>query len=447
MKTRFFKSILCLCLAFVIALPLVGCKSKTYAIKEGKYVDTNGVIIADTNVTLDFIAQNEYRKNFDDLESENKRRNVVSLYLEYHLPASSDGEIARKNAMINQLSKLDVTNPNIAELFKDGVDTTEGVLSDASNALALAEIYSKIKKNKGFEEFVGKLDDACSVVNVVTNFSKACLIVVDLSNNDISNKQEYCDDVIDALTYITSYVPFFDNYFEQTLKTVKVGVQTVIKQYDKYYGKLPAYDAELGNKKGFFSIQQFEFILDSKKWDSDLAPSIADILDNSDQFHTIPAGQPFVCLKEYILYRISVEQTAPQTNTSDVSDPDTPHGPTINGVTTWLGYGKIHSTHDRTFNMCVSKVSGTYISGDLSVYTITSDKTEYTHRTDFEGVGTPTEGGIIYTLKFKTPVTFGISQIDNYSTTCAEMNIFYSAKDDTFTFDYMYHVTMERLEI
>ena len=96
-----------------------------------------------------------------------------------------------------------------------------------------------------------------------------------------------------------------DSYFEKTLDVVKVGVQTVVKKYNRRYVNLSVYLAEC-DQSGFFSVENkhFEFILDSSKWDSEIAPSIADILQYSNQLDTIPAGEPFECLKEYIIYRM-----------------------------------------------------------------------------------------------------------------------------------------------
>lgn len=429
---KLFKRFFCVILAFTIALAFSGCGNKKTSLLNGKYVDADGHIIENENVTLDVIAQNEYQKNFNSLKKVSQRQNVISLYLDYHIPAKSEDEIARKEILIKQISALDVSSSDIVDTFKAGASTSDSLLSDASNALALADIYAKIKDDSAFENFIEKLDKSCNVADVVTKFAKACLIAIDLSNNDVTNKQEYCDNVIDALSYITSYVPFFDNYFEQTLDTVKVGVQVVVKKYNRHYGNLPALDAECDNQKGFFSIKQFEFILDSSKWDSGLAPSISDILKNSDQFNTIPAGEPFECLKEYILYRIAVEQ---QEEDHII----------YKFPAEWTGEGYRTYPHKCNFNLHVREMSQDYISGYLSVYKISDGKTKYYHQTDFEGVGTPTEDGIKYLLKFEKPVAFGVAS--SLSTSCAEMDIYYSHKEDTFTFKYMYHVTMTRLFI
>lgn len=440
MRMQFLKSLLCLVLAFAIVLPISGCGNKQPTNIGGKYVDADGHIIEKKEVTLDVIAQSEYKKNFDNLKKGKDRKKVISLYLEYHIPASSEDEIARKKVIIEQISKLDVSSSNMVDLLNNGVSVTEGVISDASNALALANIYSKIKNDAGFEGFIEKIDKSCSVADVVTKFTKACLIAADLSNNDISNKEEYCADVIDALSYITSYVPIFDNYFEKTLDVVKVGVQTVVKKYNRRYGNLSVYLAEC-DQSGFFSVENkhFEFILDSSKWDSEIAPSIADILQYSNQLDTIPAGEPFECLKEYIIYRISFEQQNLQSASPNASTP-----PDISKIKTWYGEGKSEHSRDRRFHISISKVSEDYISGHLSVYSINSKgEIKYTHQTDFEGQGTLTDGGIIYTLKFAKSVTFGVIP----AVTCEEMEIFYHSKEDTFEFEGMYDVIMSKIGI
>lgn len=437
MKIRFLKSLLCVILSFTILIPLNGCASKQPTYVNGKYVDSKGKILENNAVTLDVIAKSEYKKKFDKLKNENERKNVISLYLEYHLPAKSDEEIASKEILIEQLSSISVSNDNLAKVMKNGVDKTGGVLSKASSALALANIYANIKNDIGFEEFIEKANKANNISNAVTKFTQACLITVNLANttSTISNKQEYCDEIIDALTFITSFVPFYDNYFEKTLETVKVGVQTVVEKYNNHYGNLSAYDAECNNKVGFFSIKQFEFILDSNKWSSDLAPSIADILKHSDQFHTIPAGQPFVCLKEYILYRISYESQNLQ------------KAPTLPSLSNpyWSGVGQINNiiTPKYSYDMTLSELTKDRIAGYLWVYTEVLGKTKNKHETYFEGEGIITDDGITYLITFDKSVTFGVSPTYTYT----QMELYYNSDDNTFSFDKHYHVTMQQMII
>lgn len=444
MKIRFAKKLFCAVLAVVLLFSVCGCGNKYPKFKDGKYVDSKGQTIEQENVTLDVIAQSEYKKNFDELEQADNRKNVISIYLKYHLPAASDSEIACKEVLIEQISSLDVSNSDMVNLLKNGVSSADNSLMYASNAYALADIYSKIKDDKGFEEFVGKLSKTCEIASVVTNFTKACFIVADLANNDMSNKQEYCGDIIDALSYITSYVPFFDVYFEKTLDTVKIGMYTIIEQYDKRYGILPALDADLDNKLGFFSNNNFEIILHSKDWESEIAPSIADIIQKSYQFDTIPQGEPFNCLKNYILFRVSYENLHPEYNENYKLN--APNYPIIEQSTTWHGIGSINYVGKYNFKMVVYQVNENYISGFLQVYSIdyeNDNSIKIIHETNFKGNSVSTViGGTNYLLKFDQSVTFGSVQPFLY--TYEEMTVYYIGEEDTFTFDLMYHVTMTR---
>ena len=112
---KLFKRFFCVILAFTIALAFSGCGNKKTSLLNGKYVDADGHIIENENVTLDVIAQNEYQKNFNSLKKVSQRQNVISLYLDYHIPAKSEDEIARKEILIKQISALDVSSSDIVD--------------------------------------------------------------------------------------------------------------------------------------------------------------------------------------------------------------------------------------------------------------------------------------------------------------------------------------------
>ena len=514
---RLFRIFLCLVMTFLIALPLSGCGEKYPTYEKGQYVDASGSVIKNENVTLDVIAESEYKKAFNSLSKSSERQHVIELYLKHHLPASGDDQDGRKNALINQLSALDVSN-NMPSKLENGMNWADSLLAEASSAVALADFYAEMKDNPGFKQFVEKVDKVCKVADIALKFSKACILVADLVDNDVENKQEYCDDMIDALSFITSFVPVFDDYFTESLSIIKEGVQLVIKNYEEHETTLQVYEAEIKGSTLFSVITDkavFECILDPDKWDDGL------VLKRSYLFNTVPKGKPYEYLKEYILFRVSFElqNRQPEENTSieDVTpkcthvffaggevikeatcqeegmllqschhcdairesiiekldhdyditvtepthdsfgcttytckncdhfekvliDPISLSPPRISGPTVWSAQGMMHYTHKRQYKFRVDDVSKDHISGYLEVYSVRSGVNVYTHKTNFHGVGKESEDGYVYSLTYDKSVRFG----DLPSLTFSEMDVYYNSENDTFTFDYMYQVTMTR---
>lgn len=319
-EMKLFKSVLCLIMVFLIVLSAVGCKTKQSTTTNGQYTDSKGNVVDDENVTLDVIANREYKKNFDDLKKTSQRQQVVAIYLDHHLPTTDEYQKDRKKALIDQLSNIEVDDINLSTKFENGLGMADSILSDATAGVALADFYAKAKDDLGFEKFIEKVDKSCKVADFAIKFSKACLIMVDLSKNDISNKQEYCDTIIDSLSFIVSFVPVFDDYFTESLSVVNEGMQLVIKRYEERKNMLNAYFAEIDNSS-FFATEitvednkkiQFAYILNSQYWNEELAPSIRFVLERANNFTTIKTDEQFTCLREYLLYRVSYERENPQ---------------------------------------------------------------------------------------------------------------------------------------
>ena len=308
MKTQLFKALLCLTLVFMIVLPLTGCENNAPTNHGEQTVAIEGTAGEDKIVTLDTFAMREYQMKFDELSQSAERQRVIILYLESQLPAMGKKQKDGKEALIAQLASLDVASCNIPNAGEKGVDLAGNLLSDAATALSLADLYAKSENNIEFEIFVETLNKSCKLLDVTQKFAKACFIVTDLANNDISNKQEYCDDAIDALSFITSNVPVFGEYFSEYLGVVKQGLRLVLTNVESHKAHMAACGAEIGGST-FFSRKNFEKILKPNEWDDSHAPTIADILKRAEDFDTIPKGEPFDYLRKYILYRVSHKPT------------------------------------------------------------------------------------------------------------------------------------------
>ncbi len=320
MKTQLFKTVICLLLALAIVLPLGGCGKDQPTYEDGHYVDAKGTVIEDKEVTLDVIAMTHYQEKFDELKKGEDRRFVIARYLEYHLPAVGGAKLAGQTEMIAQLSNFDINTPSA---YENCLSLADGILAEASAALSLAEIEAKIKNDAGFEEFIGKVSKTCEIAEFALKFSKACYIVADLSNNDISNKQEYCDDIIDALSFITSNIPIFDSYFTKSLDVIKGGVGQVIKNYEWKETQLAVYGMEI-EEKTFYSAHNFEWILMPDRWKFRSAPAIDLILRNDDLFDTIPEGKPYEYFRAYIVDRVGRELTNNFEPENSSAQPETP---------------------------------------------------------------------------------------------------------------------------
>ncbi len=305
MKLQLYKHVMCLLMAFVILVPMVGCEKEnkpTY--DNGKYYNSKGEVMEDKDVTLDVISMIHYQKNYDELTVSKERRHVVSLYLEHHLPATNKTQLTGKNTVIDLVSGFD---PSLPSVYENRLDLANGILSEASTVLSLAEIYAKFKDDSNFEKFTEKMSKTCELADVVLKFSKACYIVADLTNNDIDNKQEYCNDIIDALGLITSNVPVFDEYFTQSLEIVKTGLQEVLEKYEMRKVMYDIYEKEIDpNAQTIFTAgDEFAAMANSQMWE--VGPSISKILKQKGLLSKIPAGNPYKCFRDYILWRVPYE--------------------------------------------------------------------------------------------------------------------------------------------
>ena len=559
--TRFIKILLCLITVLAAVLLLPGCEDED---KPGwdeakcQYIDSNGNPIPTDQIDLEFIADNLYDRKFDKLDLA-QRQAVITRYLKCHLPANSEGNRDYKQEMIAQISALSFQDMNLPSDFENNLKDIEGLLTETSTVLSLAGIYAQAKEDDAFGKFIDKVDGVVNgkVVGTALKLSKACCIIADLANNDISDKEEYCCDLIDALKEATGYIPYWGDYFDTGLSIIQEEVKVVIK-CAQYHLDYSAFYLEEVSKSTFFGIKQednrlgesdqilFERIIQPIHWinwreegrmDS-ACPSIAEILAKSDEFDKIPIiykedkGQltkisGYAYLRNYILERIDYELAYPEHSRSrwfwdqTESVPDVqecehnwedvyvqeptctalgyinkicsicdegditiikvlPHDymqtviaptydaqgytlyeckwcgdsytdsftgpltigpPDISVSNTWYALGEIDYRHERFFEFRVDSVSEDAISGYLEVFRLDSGNRIYKHQTAFTGTGSPYKDGYKYLLLFEQSVTFGISPTFTYS----EMEIYYNAKKDTFTFDLHYHVTMPHI--
>lgn len=308
---RIFRLLLCVLLLGAIAVSLAACGGNTGGIshKDGQYYDENDQPISNEEVTLDIIARYEYGKNFNDLNQETQRQTVIDKYLSYHLPAGDSTDELLKQLSAMKLYSIDL--PTDAQLGHEQID---GFLGEASTVLSLADFFaSALDDDQGFGDFVEEVSEKCDVADTAMQISKACLLIADLSNNDISNKEEYCTDLIDALSFITSYVPVFNEYFGESLAVVKEGVKIVIKNDTIHQNTLEAYGREIGRTSFFSRVTDranFSFIVDATKWKESMAPTISDIFLRSSEFADMDSTD-LRYLREYLLFRISYEMQNP----------------------------------------------------------------------------------------------------------------------------------------
>lgn len=515
MKKHFVKALLCLIMSIVITLPLVACGSATNTNTQNPNPE-NGV------KTLDSIAQAEYQTNFDGLRNPAERQDVIMKYLEHHLPEKNREQRARKEALIQELSEINVSDPNTTAPLKNGIDSSNEILSNAATACSLLEFYAGMKDDSKFQDFLKDLGKINTAADMATEFANAYLIVLNLSNNDISDKDKYCTSIIDSLIFITEKVPVYGDYFSKSLEIIKDGTQIVLRNCKIHETRLEAYEEEMKGST-FFSAQDLELTLIPSRWHEEGAPSIDRILRHKDQFDTIPKGEPYDLVKEYILFRVPYEMKNQGTEENDTSAesnkrpcwhdyPDTGKiikeatcqkegitryictmckvekdetipmldhiyedeviaptynrpgytihtckncgdsyedsttdqltytPPVISEPTLWFAEGKVTRVYYRFFELRVDSVNGDSISGHLEVYQIKDGNRIYYHNSAFQGQGAPTEKGYVYLLKFDQSVTFGT--IPSY--TYDQLNIYYNSEFDTFTFDFMYQVTMTR---
>jgi hypothetical protein len=503
---------------------LVGCKESGYSFDGEYYVNPDGVIMEDEEVTLDIIALCNHGKNFDALSAKDRQK-VICDYLTYHLPDDMAAEKQNKEALIALLADVNMKGVNLPTDFEGDLEKTSGFLSQATAVLSLADFHAESMMDDAFGDFIDNMSKACDVADVAITLSKSCLIIADLSNNDLSNKEEYAVDLVKTLGFITSNLPVLGDYFEEGLSIVEKGVKIVIKNDSINRDRLEVYEREIDGKT-FFSITtataNFEFILDPQKWDDSAAPTISAVFAHSDQFADMTATD-LEWIRKYLLFRIGYEMeytdcevTTPPTEPAQPACahvlqeksrqeatceedgfitytcakkcgkseteiiPATGHDyeetvvaptyeaqgytkhtckncgdsyedsfveplgflpPDVSQSQNWYGQGTINFSKEREFAMQIYSASEDHITGYLEVYHISSGEIIYKHRTKFEGTGKKTENGYEYLLVFENSVTFGVLPTYTYS----EMTIYYNSKKDTFSFDYMYHVTMDHI--
>lgn len=182
----------------------------------------------------------------------------------------------------------------------------------------MSDFYTKVKGNVGtvqVQSFLKLVDNvtACKdVVDISLGFLDAYSIMVKLSNNGISNKQEYCDTIIDTLQTITSYDSIFSDYFAESLTIVKEGVRIVIEGQEEQNILKDVYPSETKGPT-IFSKQNFEVILHKDRWEEHDAPTIAEVLvalKGSPDDYTPAIG--YNRIRDYIFFRINEGLENPQ---------------------------------------------------------------------------------------------------------------------------------------
>ena len=104
----------------------------------------------------------------------------------------------------------------------------------------------------------------------------------------------------------------------------------------------------------------------------------------------------------------------------------------------WYGYGtRSDSNQKKRFELVVESMDDTTISGHLEVTYLY----EVTHESAFTGEGVADDGNICYTITYENPLVMGLGH------TFEQMELKYSKEEDTFSLDYRYYVTMERVSL
>ncbi len=104
----------------------------------------------------------------------------------------------------------------------------------------------------------------------------------------------------------------------------------------------------------------------------------------------------------------------------------------------WYGYGtRSDSNQKRRFELVVESMDDATISGHLEVTYLY----EVTHESAFTGEGVADDGNICYTITYENPLVMGLGH------TFEQMELKYSKEEDTFSLDYRYYVTMERVSL
>ena len=108
----------------------------------------------------------------------------------------------------------------------------------------------------------------------------------------------------------------------------------------------------------------------------------------------------------------------------------------------WYGYGEIAGYTQRRFDLQIEEMDDSNLTGVLEVTYLY----ETAHKSTFEGEGTVSEDSVVYTIKYETPATYGVSASLMYE--YSEMTLVYNKETDQFIFGgiSIYEVTMNRAE-
>lgn len=266
----------------------------------GKYY-LNGQEI--TDVTLDIIAQAKYKKDFNAC-NEKKRKEVIRLFAVYN---------GVDTVLVDFIEQLEEENSSIDWDNWDSLEKLEDIMILGSSDFALMHLYAEAKENKNIAEFLNGLSTTEKIGEVVYKVTKTIFLVLDLTNNDISDPEEYCVEFIEALKGITSFMPSVSSsYFSAGLTVVEEGVKIVIEQYGQHQRMLGAYSASTDkNASGILTADKWLIVAQPDKWDyietSGLhSLSLEEIAAQSNRFAEISDAEREY-IEDYIVFRIKYE--------------------------------------------------------------------------------------------------------------------------------------------
>ena len=107
----------------------------------------------------------------------------------------------------------------------------------------------------------------------------------------------------------------------------------------------------------------------------------------------------------------------------------------------WYGYGTVDYTgnlYNKRFDLTVEEMDDAHISGHLEMSYLYAMENE----TDFTGTGTVEDGIVSYTIRYETPLEIGI-----FAHTYEEMTLEYDKEEDTFSFQGVCSVDMNRASL
>ena len=277
-----------------------------FALKS-KITEDNGKYYLDgqeiTDVTLDVIAQAEYKKDFNACNV-NKRKEVIRLFAIYN---------GVDTVLVDFIEQLEEENSSIDWDNWDSLEKLEDIMILGSADFALMHLYAEAPKNKNVEEFLNGLSTTAKIGEVVYKVTKTIFLVLNLTNNNISDPEEYCVEFIKALEGITSFMPSVSSsYFSAGLTVVEEGVKIVIEQYGQHQRMLGAYTASTDrNASGILTADKWLIVAQPDKWDyietSGLhSLSLEEIASQSNRFAEISDAEREY-IEDYIVFRIKYE--------------------------------------------------------------------------------------------------------------------------------------------